>query len=125
MTYINSRAEKSLGLDNQKHLGENLWELFPLAKDSVFYDEYRRALNDQVVVTFEAFYQPFDTWYEIWAYPTPKSLSVYFHDVTIRKLLQEEREQIFELSLDMICVAGFDGHFKELNPSWERNSGLE
>jgi CheY-like chemotaxis protein len=32
-------------------------------------------------------------------------------------------DKIFTHSLDMLCVAGFDGYFKVLNPSWERTLG--
>jgi len=123
LTYINRRAEESIGLRRDEHLGMNLWEVFPKAEGTHFYAEYHRALKEQVVVSLEAYYPPFDAWHQIHAYPTPNSLSVYFHDITERKRLELERESIFQLSLDMIAIAGFDGYFKEINPSWERILG--
>src|SRR5581483_5301174 len=48
-------------------------------------------------------------------------------DLTERKRaqqIQEERDRFFELSRDMICVAGFDGHFKTVNPAWESALGF-
>lgn len=33
-------------------------------------------------------------------------------------------EKFFEVSIDMLCQLGFDGHFKRLNPAWERTLGF-
>jgi PAS domain S-box-containing protein len=44
-------------------------------------------------------------------------------DITVRKELQEERDRILNTSQDLICIAGMDGYFKYLNPSWERILG--
>ena len=45
-------------------------------------------------------------------------------DITERKRTEQERNRIFSLSRDLICIAGFDGYFRYLNPSWERELGF-
>ena len=47
-------------------------------------------------------------------------------DVTDRKIAEDKLKdsyRIFNHALDMLCIAGFDGYFKILNPSWSRVLG--
>ena len=33
-------------------------------------------------------------------------------------------ERFFDLSIDMLCVLGFNGYFRRLNRAWERTLGF-
>lgn len=49
-------------------------------------------------------------------------------DITERREAQEAmklRDRVFTHALDMLCVAGFDGYFKVLNPAWSRTLGWD
>jgi diguanylate cyclase (GGDEF)-like protein/PAS domain S-box-containing protein len=44
-------------------------------------------------------------------------------EITNEKKLSKERDMFFQVSLDMICIATFDGYFKQLSPMWEKVLG--
>jgi len=53
----------------------------------------------------------------------PCYIAINVQDITTLKLAEDDRQRIFDVSLDMLSVIGFDGYFKELNPAWVRTLG--
>ncbi len=43
-----------------------------------------------------------------------------FRDVSRRRRTQDQLDKLFNLSMDMLCVAGVDGYFKQINPAFEK-----
>lgn len=45
-------------------------------------------------------------------------------DISTLRMAQRELERFFSVSLDLLCIAGFDGYFKKLNMRWEEVLGF-
>jgi PAS domain S-box-containing protein len=121
--YVNAQGERLLRRKREELLGKNLWQEFPEAVGSAFYQQYQRAVREQVPVEFEAFYPPLNTWFEVHAYPSNVGLSVYFRNINERKqadfALRESEERfrrIFEEGPLGIAVVGTDSKLLHANP---------
>ncbi|MEW6347705.1 MAG: PAS domain S-box protein [Thermodesulfobacteriota bacterium] len=40
------------------------------------------------------------------------------HEIAERKTAEQQRDRLFNRSIDLLCVAGLDGFFKHVNPAW-------
>jgi len=91
-TFINTQGERILQKSREELLGKNIWQEFDGAVGSAFYNEYHRAVTDNITVEFQEFYAPFDKWFDVRAYPSEYGLSVFFRDVTERRRMEETIE---------------------------------
>jgi PAS domain S-box-containing protein len=88
-TYLNDEAEHLLFRGRAELLGRSVWDEFPEAVGSPFWEHYHRAAAERRTVQFQAFYPPLDAWFEVRAYPSPEGLSVYFRNVNDERRAQE------------------------------------
>ena len=95
-TYANERGRRIIGRamdvdgDTTDLLGRNIWEAIPSLEGTEFSKQYRQAMAQQEPTSFEAFFEPLQTWLEVSAYPSPTGISVYFRDITERHKHEEE-----------------------------------
>jgi len=88
-TYVNHEALRLWRRGLGELIGRSIWEVVPDAVGTVFYEQYHRAVAEKVPASFEALSPLLDVWVEVRAYPSKEGLSVYFHDITERKIAQE------------------------------------
>ncbi|MFH0988775.1 MAG: PAS domain S-box protein [bacterium] len=54
----------------------------------------------------------------------PQGFQAVARDITKQKKAVEELDRFFTISIDLLCITGFDGYFKLLNPAWPRVLGF-
>ncbi|WP_299237439.1 hybrid sensor histidine kinase/response regulator [Natronomonas sp.] len=110
-SYLNDRAAElvgdAIGEDPSAAdlLGRNIWETIPEATETAFYERYHEAVDSQTPVSFESYYDPLDTWFDIRVYPSENGISVYFLDVTEKHRRESEirnRERILREVYDVV-----------------------
>ncbi len=94
-TYVNATAEKLLVRSRNELLGRSIWELFPAEKESNsrLYQEFHRAVNEQVSVKFEEFSPSLQMYIEVSAYPAADGFTAYWRDISDRKRTVAELRQ--------------------------------
>lgn len=89
-TYVNKEFERLFHCQREDIMGASFWDKFPEALSLMFYEEYNRAIREQVKVQFEEYYPKFNSWFKASAYPAADGLTVYFQDITQDKLAHEK-----------------------------------
>lgn len=88
-TYVNGKGASILGRRAEELVGTHVFKAFPEAFGGPFHRAFETALATQMPVFTEGFFAPWGQWFESRIYPSPTGLSVFFTDITARKLAQD------------------------------------
>ena len=81
-TYLNRSALRLLERSLDDLIGKNIWEEFPAAVGSAFYEQYQQVMAERVAADIESYYAPLNRWFRVHMYPSQQGASVLFEDVT-------------------------------------------
>lgn len=96
VTYWNKEAEKILQRSKFEMMGKNIWTAFPDAVESRFYKYYEKAVAEKKAQHFEEYYERMNLWLDVSAFPSDSGLSVYFKNITERKISEKKLKELNE-----------------------------
>ncbi len=82
--FMNGEAKRLLGAVGREVVGVPVRDLFPTFANSVFEEQYQKALDTGAPTSFVAYSLTSYLWFDVQAFPAPDGISVYFRDVTGR-----------------------------------------
>lgn len=135
LTRLNQKGEELIEtLTGQRKvdvMGKTLWETIPGTEHSLFGENYRKAMLEGVSVSFEGFFPPFESWFEVRVYPSEEGLAIYFQDITQRKTSEialRSSEERFAKAFRANPVAGclvtlLEEKFLDVNENFQRLTG--
>jgi PAS domain S-box-containing protein len=136
-TYVNSEAERILGIQRDKLLGKVHWEICPIAIGNEIEQLYRQVMERREIGELEYQHRLEDKWLHTWisfkAFPLEDGgIAIVFRDITEQKRAEEalrESEELYRLitesSTDLIVLTDLDGNTVYVSPSIREIMGVE
>jgi PAS domain S-box-containing protein len=107
-------------------IGKTLHDVFGRSQADFFLDKIQRAITNQETINFEycLSVDNAEVWFAASVSPLSQDTVIWVaRDITAHRQAEQERDRFFQIPLEMLCIAGFDGYFKQLNPAWEETLG--
>ena len=129
-TYVNAHAGRMFNREPASLIGKHIWTEFPEGVGQPFHHEYERAVAEGTPRQIEAYYPPFERWFENRIFPYAGGLAIFFQDVTEQRIAEDrlrESEQryrsLFDHHPDAIYSFDENGRFVSANAACEGLTG--
>lgn len=121
-SYVNKKAEELHGRKKEELVGKNIWEEFPDVVSEPFYQCLQEAMLTQQPVRKELYYSTTRQWFENFVYPSVNGVTVYYHDITEKKIAEqdlrnseEKYRYLVEQAADAIIISDLEGNYVDVN----------
>jgi signal transduction histidine kinase/CheY-like chemotaxis protein len=85
VTYMNRAAMQVAAISGRSHMGECLWDLYPILRGTLVEQNFKRAMDERVPMEFEQYFEESrtETWWKFLIYPHPDDgIILYLRDTT-------------------------------------------
>ncbi len=106
--YVNDKVAELAGWPKEKMLGKVIWEIFPEAVNTEFYQRCQHVMATGEPRSGEFFHPPWGRWLDTRIYPTKNGIVIFRADITERKeqeRISQEREAKLKESQDRLRLA--------------------
>lgn len=129
--YINRRFEDLFHVKRRDVVGKNDSEIFSQEYAAAFHANDLKVIQTGKPLEWEEV-APHDDGPHVYVslkFPMRDAAGAIYgicgisSDITHFKRIEEERNQFFNLTLDLLCIVDFSGQILRVNPSWEKTLG--
>lgn len=116
ITYMNRKAGEIMKRDPETMTGKHIWTEFPQSVGQNFYNAYHKAMETQEYIYLEDYSPSMHEWFEVHIYPSPNGLSVFFCEITQKKIAEinlRNSEEKYRLLVERISDS-----FIALDKNW-------
>jgi PAS domain S-box-containing protein len=99
--FWNKTAETIMGKPKEVLIGKVFWDEFPELEMLKLHEDYTRLFHKNQSIRFREYFPLYKIWADVSAYPSDKSISIYFKDVTeVRNLriLEKLEREVLEMN---------------------------
>jgi PAS domain S-box-containing protein len=107
-THVNDKVAELAGWPKEKMVGRVIWDIFPEAVGTEFYEHAQHVMSTGEPRHGEFFYAPWNRWLDTRMYPTKEGIVIFRADITERKKQEQvaqEREAKLRESQDRLRLA--------------------
>jgi PAS domain S-box-containing protein len=130
LMYLNPEFEQAFNIDRKNWMGKTVHEVLPpdtaakVQHDDDWVLSHRQSLETiEDIPLNDGLHHYLTCKFPILQNDRPPILGGVSIDVTGQFKAKIQRDQIFSLSLDLMCIIGIDGYLKKTNPAFEKLLG--